>query len=520
LALAALAIVNWLLTAVVSAEVLIFGSVLPLVCIFAFVLNALLFVEQPGSLSSRFPRYLFAFPVPTRTLAIWPNVLATLCVGLLWAMTTRLIGRSANYQLPVVVPALGLAAMMAWAQALAWAPIAVIWLREVITVSTISLLVALPIWAVAVGQARTEWLGVLFAGYIVAAFVLSYVALNSDRHGRSWGFWLVHGPFDGVTKVAANQHHKRPFRNAFEAQVWYEWNCHGLMLNGFVCGGFFVIWCILVGTGRHGDPHWFATIIVIFTIMVPTFIAASAASFGRFRPFWSRSRDLNSFVPTRPTTTLRLVTAKFRMGAASVLVSWTWAVALTAIWIFISGNQDNAAVMIREFFSRYPGARGVAIMLLSCGLLPALSWRFMTWTVAPTLAGRRWVDQAAIGVYLTAIFGLAGSGFWLSNHPEHLAALYSALPWLVASVALLKGGTAVAAFRAALRQGLFSWRNVVVVLGVWSFITCCGIAWAVLVGPSSAVPESSPVLALAVASFVPLARFPLATLALDWNRHR
>jgi hypothetical protein len=51
-------------------------------------------------------------------------------------------------------------------------------------------------------------------------------------------------------------------------------------------------------------------------------------------------------------------------------------------------------------------------------------------------------------------------------------------------------------------------------------LTGCGIAMAVLVGPTSAVPLSWPVIALGVATLVPLVRFPLAMLALDWNRHR
>ena len=65
-----------------------------------------------------------------------------------------------------------------------------------------------------------------------------------------------------------------------------------------------------------------------------------------------------------------------------------------------------------------------------------------------------------------------------------------------------------------------SWGNVAGLLGLWLVLTACGIALAVLVGPMPYVSVSLPILVVSVAAIVPLARFPLATLALDWNRHR
>ena len=47
---------------------------------------------------------------------------------------------------------------------------------------------------------------------------------------------------------------KRPFRSPFEAQVSYEWGCHGLMLNGFVGVMLFLIWGVLLLRQGHGTP--------------------------------------------------------------------------------------------------------------------------------------------------------------------------------------------------------------------------------------------------------------------------
>jgi hypothetical protein len=101
-----------------------------------------------------------------------------------------------------------------------------------------------------------------------------------------------------------------------------------------------------------------------------------------------------------------------------------------------------------------------------------------------------------------------------------LGRVYALIPFLVVGIVLVKGILALAGFHAALERGLMSWRNVAGVLSFWVTLTACGISLAILIGPISYVPVSLPILALGVASLVPLARFPLATLALDWNRHR
>ena len=66
---------------------------------------------------------MLTLPVRTRALAFWPMLFVSSGAGLLWVAAAILIYRPAGYQLPVVIPALGLAALMAWAQALAWLPI-------------------------------------------------------------------------------------------------------------------------------------------------------------------------------------------------------------------------------------------------------------------------------------------------------------------------------------------------------------------------------------------------------------
>ena len=68
-------------------------SLLPLIGVFGYFMNALLFVEDVGSLSSGYPRRMFSLPVPTRTLVIWPMLYGSATVALLWVATACLVYR-------------------------------------------------------------------------------------------------------------------------------------------------------------------------------------------------------------------------------------------------------------------------------------------------------------------------------------------------------------------------------------------------------------------------------------------
>ena len=57
-----------------SRPVFVLASI-PVVLVAAYLANLLLFADEPGNFSSGYPRRMFALPVPTRTLALWPMLL-------------------------------------------------------------------------------------------------------------------------------------------------------------------------------------------------------------------------------------------------------------------------------------------------------------------------------------------------------------------------------------------------------------------------------------------------------------
>ncbi len=207
---------------------------------------------------------MLALPVRTRTLVFWPMLFVSAGAGLLWVAVALLIYRPAGYHAPVLIPALGLAGLMAWAQALAWMPIRVFWVREFTTIflaMILGCLGALPIWIMFTGAGSVGLVAVVLLAYIASAFLVGWAAVASDRHGIAWRFWPAQATLARFARVLPQSRPRRPFRSPFDAQLSYEWGCHGLMLNGFVSVILFVIWGVLLLRQGHGTPQWLAIVL-------------------------------------------------------------------------------------------------------------------------------------------------------------------------------------------------------------------------------------------------------------------
>ena len=372
---------------------------------------------------------------------------------------------------------------------------------------------------------QPAWSRSVLLVYIAAAFLVAWAAVASDRHGIAWRFWPAQSTLARFTRPERLTRAKRPFRSPFDAQLSYEWGCHGLMLNGFVS---VILFCDL---GRLAFQTWAwhsDRLALIFTILTHRCRGDDRRVGNRVRPVRtvlepSARACATEHVHRHPTDDVGAAGGRQipdgggecdrqldAGGGRHDLLAGRYRITST---MPRSSHANSSAAT--------PAGKGFAVIALTCILLPALSWRFLTGALVPVLTGRRWVADGAVWLYVSFLAALGGCGFWLAkSEPDQLARLYPAIPFLVAGIALVKGAVAVTGFHAALQRGLMSWRNIAGVLGLWFVLTACGIALAVLLGPNSSVPVSLPILALSVAALVPLARFPLATLALDWNRHR
>jgi len=517
--LLALAAVYPFLFAYSRAWAVLIASMIPLVGIFSYLLNSAIFAQEPGSLSSSYPRHMLILPVKCRTLVFWPMLYGTLLAVIPWIFTAKVIYWSSGITVPVLLPSLVLVVVMAWFQALAWAPLSVRWLRDLIAACATLALGAVPIWILRSDPgAFTAVVAVLLA-YLAVAVALANAALTADRRGDAWLCAFGGANAGRRTLRSAPQRAARAFRSAAMAQFGYEWRCHGLVLLGFLCGIMVFVWGCLLSAGKPIQVAMFPLILGLLLASPVTAVGSLGPAVARFRPFWVEHRPRNTFLTVRPLESGGFVVAKMRLALVVVLVSWVFVLPGTALCFVLSHSLPAAIATWRGFASHYPGARAPLICALVCLLMPVVMWRLLTDGFAFVLTGRKWVADGAAWLYLSVLTALVAGGFWLSNHLDQLPRVLAIAPWLVVFGAIFKAGLAVAGFRLAMRRRLISWPAFWGILATWSAFTVLGALLVILIEPPASL-GSKPAMFLSIAMLVPLARFPLATLAFDWNRHR
>ncbi|MGO9916498.1 MAG: hypothetical protein ACLQIB_17615 [Isosphaeraceae bacterium] len=503
-----------------SVGILVAASSIPLSFAIGLLLNALLVVEETGNFSSGYAKAMLTLPVRARTLAIWPMVYGSLTAGLLWLATAFVVYWPLGFRPPLALPALGLAAFMASVQAIAWLPLAKGWLRELVIVTILFALVSLPVVLFVTVENSRGLIGTLLAGYILAAFGVGYCAVASIRRGEVWplGPSLRWKASRAVRAKSARA--RRPFKSAAQAQFWYEWNCHGWIYPAYMGLIYFLVLGLMVWRGAIAGMFLFGWVFSLLISLPVIIAAATGPTLGRTRPFWIKDSGSITFLATRPVTSSGLVAPKFQMAFVSALLTWTIVLISLGFWILVSGNLDNARELTRIVVAQLAGWRGLAIVAATFILLPAMTWRQLSDSFPFVLTGRRWILEGSVLAGVMLVSGLALGGVWLFRHPEDMALVLAATPWFAAGLGLLKVALATGTFHLALRRGLVSWQAVGCSLVTWLILSAAGMVVASLVLPSNAVAVFSPVLFITIAVFMPISRFPLSILAVEWNRHR
>src|SRR5205823_14801920 len=138
-----------------------------------------------------YPSRSFTLPLRTVTLAGWPMALGATAGALLWLAVAGLALRPGGLPVPLLWPAVFVAALLAWVQALMWFPFPLPFLR---------LMVALPILGGMIGGAvlanvsevPAAVLLAVSAALLPAGYLVAVVGVERARRGadavRTWPF--------------------------------------------------------------------------------------------------------------------------------------------------------------------------------------------------------------------------------------------------------------------------------------------------------------------------------------------
>ena len=499
--------------------VLLVVTLIPAALISAYVANALLFTDEVGSLTSGYPRRMYTLPAPTRTLVFWPMLIAVLVVVALWLAVAILIYQRGGFRPPLVLPALAIAVAMAWLQAICWLPIKSPLVRTYLTLIGLALLLVAPAWLwqrEVLSESALFALGLL---ELAALYALARLGLAHDRRGDDWSFGVDRAVEWVRTKAERTIRQPVRFHTVDAAQDWYESRCHDLLLKGVIL---FILVQIAAMYLWVPQGKTLAFRIGLGSMLgMPLIMAGSqGASLGRMRPIWSRQRGAITFLSVRPILTGDMVDAKYRLVTRNVVQIWLITLAVSGTLVLVKGQVHDVLEVAGNFFHLYPGWRGWAILGLVIGLTPIVTWKLLTDSLAAVLTGRRWVADGSVLLAAAILMGMVAAVLWYVTHPNLISRHVPIVFWTAAILVIVKLIAVGWVFRLALDRGLLHRYSILRILVCWTVIAFATLMLTHLLIPAGSLPVPRPIALLASLSLLPLARFALAPLALDWNRHR
>jgi hypothetical protein len=461
---------------------------------------------------SNYPRRMFVLPVPTRTLVVWPMLYGAVALALAWVGLAAGILWPCDLAVPLGVPALEAAALLAWIQAISWSPFGAYGVKVAAMVAVATALAAVPLVGILELGAPHALVAAGLAASLPAAYGVAAVGVARARRGDApdwsrWSDWLRE-------RISRLPRRRRPFASAASAQVWFEWRRHGINLPLMVA--LFMPWFLPILAVAEKDA---VLVLIISMIALPPFLAMFAAStVSKTNPWVKDYYGVTPFTAVRPMTCGGLVAAKLTMAALSTLAAWAVILAAVALALAIPGCWAAVAAACAAGAQQLGPFRFSAVLLMIAAGLVLFTWKNLVENVFLGLTGRAWVINGGVAVG-SGLFGVLGLfGAWLYYHPAYWDLFFAALPWLLAGAVALKLLAAGWACRAACRSGLVAAPTLARLLALWllAVVGLTGLLCWLL--PAGAVAVHA--VALGVVLFVPLARLSAAPLALAWNRHR
>jgi hypothetical protein len=488
--------------------------VVPITATFMYFL-AVFSYGLAGDLAARqsmYPARLFTLPMSTAALAGWPMLYGAAAMAMLWLATRFLAVWPSGFDIPVLWPALLAASLLAWTQALTWMPYPLPGLRVIVTVLWLAAIDAVVMVALEFKARETVMLTIL-APHIPLAYLAARFALARARRGDVPDWRRTFARSGKVADVLPRR--REHFPSPARAQVWFEWRRHGRSLPAMVA---IVLPFELALLFVFSDTPVIVFETLAGVLLTPPFMAAFvAATVRKSNPQVSDFYGLTPFIATRPLTDASLIAAKLQMTIRSTLAAWLPVLAAVPLALRLSGTSPLVADWMHELNKAVGTPRAIAIVLLAFAALIGSTWKQLVQSLYIGLSGREWIVKASVFVALTLLAVLMPLAHWILESKRVMAALWNAIPWILAVLVCFKLSVAAWIAMRLHDDGLLRDRTLIVGAVCWDLAVFALYGLLVWLLPTLLFRSSS--LALVAILAVPLARLSAAPLALAWNRH-
>jgi hypothetical protein len=486
----------------------------PLTATFFYFLAAFSF-GFAGDLAGRqsiYPARMLALPVRTEALVGWPMLYGTAAVAILWLVTALSARWPWEIALPLVWPALLAAAFLAWTQALMWMPYGLPGLRAIVTVLWLAALDAVVLLAIHY-RVRETVIVAFLAPQIPLAYLTACAAVARARRGDvpDW-----RGMFARPASSAVPTHRRDTFASPARAQAWFEWRRQGWSLPAWVAI-LLPFELALLWLARDAPGLVLEILLVVFCTP-PLLAMFASATVSQSSPHARDASGVAPFIGTRPLPSAALITAKLEMAAWSTLAAWVPVLVAVPLALKWSGTWPMVAARAIRTVELFGAPRAFVLLLLALLALMAATWKQLVQGLYVSLTGRAWVIRSSAFLALTFLIVIGPVAEWIHDDKAVQAALWSAVPAILAVLAGLKMCAAAWVAVRLAGSGLLSDRTLVTGAACW----CAAVLalYGVLVWFFSTPFVARYVLALIAILAVPLARLSAVPLAFAWNRHR
>jgi hypothetical protein len=480
-----------------NEESFAFFVIVPIAATFMYFLAVFSF-GLSGDFSARqsiYPARMFALPMTTNELALWPMLYGAVAMAVLWFATRTFAAWPAGHRIPVLWPALLAASLLAWTQALTWMPYALPGLRVIVTVLWLAGIDAIVMIALEMKAGELVMIALL-APNLPLAYLVARRAIARARRGDVPQWRATSWP-DLVPR------RRRAFASAASAQVWFEWRAHGRTLPALVAI-LLPFELAMLFIFRETPYIIFETFFVV--LFTPAFMAAFvAATAGTSNP-----------IATRPMTDASLLAAKLKATMLSTAATWSLVLIALPGALKLSGTWRDIADGADHLFALIGPARGAALIALGICACIAATWKQLVQSLFITMSGRESWMKGSLFAALTFLAILWPSARWITRHRAVFVALWHSIPWIAAvlvTVKIVAGG-----WMAARLESIIGARKLVIGAALWCitvFALYGALAWIL---PNELLRRY--VLMLFAILMVPLARVSATPLVLAWSRHR
>lgn len=482
--------------------------VVPLTIVFTYLLAVFTFglTGDVGARQSMFPSRLFTLPVRSGELALWPMLYGATLMAALWLIFRAFAVWPSGVPVPVFWPALAIASLLTWAQALSWMPYPLPGLRVIATLLCLSLIETMTFVALHF-KASELTMAALLAPQLPLAYLVARVAVARARRGQTPS-WTI--PLGAGRRVGA-----RAFASPQSAQAWFEWKRHGMTLPYLVASLLPFELAILWVTGETKLVY----VVLVGVLLTPPFLAGFTA-FTIAKPSLGSgdASGVSPFIATRPLSSAALIGAKLKMTVWSTVVAWLLVVAAVPIALRLSGTWDMVAAFARHCVADFGAPRALVLLLLVIGAFVLATWRMLVQTLYVGLAGRVWLTRTWLSLTLLALCLVGPAMELVFTNRRLLAWLWDAARWLIPLAALLKLAAGLRVTALLYSSGLVSDGALLAGAAAWSATVLA--VYALLAWWVDTILFPVHLLGALAILMVPLARLFVAPLALAWNRHR